>query len=607
MNDDELTRLFRSLDEPAEPRPAFADALFAELEREGGHAVARRQTSVRWLLLAATLLLVVSLGAALAVGSGLIKLPSVVDVVSPTPSPSGSPVPTATALPSASPSPTPIPTASIPEPANLDRLVATPDGFLAIGAAEGTNPPSTAVSVILQGTSDGSSWQSIDAARFGMVVDMAVSPSAWILIANTKPDLSGSWVLWRSTDGQSWTSNAAWTTDSVASPLSVVAGPSGFAVTGSYLIGPGRVRSAVWTSRDGTSWTRANIGSDVNSALVLNNGFLAVGPQMFASLDGAAWEPVSSPPGSGALQSLLQVGSNLAWVSCNQVPDGACGVSTGRLEGSAGSLAIHWQADTAATQALHGYAPTAITGDGNRGFIFAYDLASYARVVLSSDDGLSWARTALPADALGGGLPNLLAAGQSAVVGVGWTDSTPAGIGRDLWRSPDGTTWSLASAPLVPPAPQVPVGACPPAPTTVQQLVDIGFAKAAACYGNQALTLQGYSSNCGGCGGTGLPRLTPDWMSAAYGYGAWYISPQNTKTTPDGTRIAVNLLPSANLTPPAEGVPVVVTGHLNDPASQDCRIVPTILNDERELPPTSNAIGLCERSLVVTAISAAGG
>jgi hypothetical protein len=136
--------------------------------------------------------------------------------------------------------------------------------------------------------------------------------------------------------------------------------------------------------------------------------------------------------------------------------------------------------------------------------------------------------------------------------------------------------------------------------------VDIGFAKAAACYANQALTLRGYSSNCGGCGGTGLPRLTPDWMSAAYGYGAWYISPQNTRTTPDGTRLAVNLLPSALLTPPAEGVPVIVTGHLNDPASQDCRIVPTILFSS-ELPPTSEAIGLCERSLVVTAISAAGG
>jgi hypothetical protein len=99
MNDEQLTRLFRALDEPAEPRAAFADTLFADLERMTSGAIIRRRTSVRWLLLAATLLLVASLGA-LAVGTGLLKLPFVVDVVSPTPSAS------ATTLDSGSPAPT---------------------------------------------------------------------------------------------------------------------------------------------------------------------------------------------------------------------------------------------------------------------------------------------------------------------------------------------------------------------------------------------------------------------------------------------------------------------------------------------------------------------
>jgi hypothetical protein len=364
-------------------------------------------------------------------------------------------------------------------------------------------------------------------------------------------------------------------------------------------------------------WTQAaiSLGYTGGSALVLDHGFLAYQsgssggtPAMFASANGAGWEPVSSPTRSGqVIAGLLQVGPNLVAVTCSPmhpVPDDACNVSTGSLEGSAGSLAIHWQADAAATQELVGYRPTAITGAGSGGFIFGYDLATYARVVLSSNDGLSWTRTALPVDAFGGGLPNLLAAGESAVVGLGWTDSTPAGIGRDLWRSPDGTTWSLASAPLVPPAPQVPVGACPPAPTTVQQLADIGFVKAATCYGSQSLTLQGYSSGCGGCGGIPDALLTPDWMAAAYSYGAWYISPQNTATTPESTRLAVNLLPSAHLTTPGEGVPVTVTGHFNDPASQDCRIVPSRLGVE--LAPTSDAIGLCNRSFMVTSISVTG-
>jgi hypothetical protein len=615
MNDDELTRLFRSLDEPAEPRAAFADALFANLERMTSGAMARRQTSVRWLLVAATLLLVASLGAAVAIGSGLLKLPFVLVVASATPEPSATPAPSQTA----STTPTSVPVV-IPEPASVDRLVAIPDGFLAIGVAPGTNPPSSAVSVILQGTSDGSSWQSIDATRFGEVTDMAVGRSAWVLISNTSPDLSGSWVVWRSTDGKDWTSNPTWTADTITSALAVTAGPSGFAITGgAYSIGLGRSDNTVWTSPDGVLWKRASLSlgyAGYGSALVLDHGFLAYQsgsggdtPAIFASTDGARWESVSSPTGSGhsVIAGLLQVGSTLVAITCNPVPDGACNVSTGSVEGSAGSLAIHWQADAAAAQELHGYKPTAITGAGSGGFIFGYDLATYARVVLSSNDGLSWTRTALAVDAFGGGLPNLLAAGQSAVVGVGWTDSTPAGIGRDLWRSPDGTTWSLASAPLVPPAPQVPAGACAPAPTTVQQLADIGFVKAAACYGNQSLTLQGYSSACGGCGGIPDARLTPDWMAAAYGYGAWYISPQRiTPTGPqEGTRLPVNLLPSAHLTPPGEGVPVTVTGHFNDPASQDCRIVPSFVGVE--LAPTSEAIGLCQRSFVVTSISVTGG
>ncbi|TMB52077.1 MAG: hypothetical protein E6J50_02800 [Chloroflexi bacterium] len=612
MNDEQLTRLFRSLDEQAEPDAAFADALFARLEREA-HLGGRRRMSGTWALVAAALLLAGAVGAAVAVGSGLLKLPFVVVVASETPEPTSTPFASASPIPSesaaASPTPTPV---VIPEPTYLDRLVATPDGFLAVGSAPGTNPPTSAVSVILRGSPDGITWQSMDATRFGTVVDMAVGPSAWILISNTRPDLSGDWVVWRSTNGQTWTSNPAWTSDTITSPLAVKAGPSGFAITGgSFAKALGRSDGAVWTSPDGVRWTRApiSLGYTGGSAVVLDNGFLAYqgccgdSTAVFASLNGVNWEPASSPPGlSGTeeIAGLLHVGSNLVAVTCNQVPDGACNVSTGRLEGSAGSLAIHWQADAGATQELHGYTATASTGATIGGFIFGYDLATYARLVLSSHDGLSWRRTALAADAFGGGLPNLIAAGGSAAVGIGWTDTTPAGVGRDLWRSTDGMTWSLVSAPLVPPAPQVPGGACPPAPTTVQQLVDIGSVKAAACYGTQSLTLQGFSSNCGGCGGTGLPQMKPDWMSGAYGYGAWYISPQDTKTTVEATRIAVNLLPSAHLTPPGEGAPVIVTGHFNDAAAQECRIVPSLLGSE--LLPTSDAIGMCERSFVVTAI-----
>ena len=84
MNDEQLTRLFRSLEEQAEPDQAFNESLFARLEREAHGGGFRRSTSARWVLLAAALLVAAAVGAAAAVGSGLIKLPFELAVASPT-------------------------------------------------------------------------------------------------------------------------------------------------------------------------------------------------------------------------------------------------------------------------------------------------------------------------------------------------------------------------------------------------------------------------------------------------------------------------------------------------------------------------------------------
>jgi hypothetical protein len=137
MNDEQLTHLFRSLDEPAEPRAAFADSLFADLERMTSGAIIRQRTSVRWLLLAATLLLVASLGA-VAIGSGVIKLPFVLVVASATPEPS---TPSASATPAPSQSTSTTPTAS-PSPGAggivIDSLAKSTVAGLTVRATPGT-------------------------------------------------------------------------------------------------------------------------------------------------------------------------------------------------------------------------------------------------------------------------------------------------------------------------------------------------------------------------------------------------------------------------------------------------------------------------------------
>src|SRR2546429_9614089 len=87
MNDEQLTRLFRSLEEQAEPDQAFNESLFARLQREAHGGGFRRSTSARWVLLAAALLVAAAVGAGAPVGSGLIKDPLFVGVASPAPPP----------------------------------------------------------------------------------------------------------------------------------------------------------------------------------------------------------------------------------------------------------------------------------------------------------------------------------------------------------------------------------------------------------------------------------------------------------------------------------------------------------------------------------------
>ncbi|HET8778119.1 MAG TPA: hypothetical protein VFN76_10700, partial [Candidatus Limnocylindria bacterium] len=94
MHDDQIRGLLRTLEDDREPAPAFADALFDELSVAVRSRPGRRLPVV---LLAAAL--VVALAASIAVGSGIVRLPWVVDL-------DASPQPSASAVAVASPSPT---------------------------------------------------------------------------------------------------------------------------------------------------------------------------------------------------------------------------------------------------------------------------------------------------------------------------------------------------------------------------------------------------------------------------------------------------------------------------------------------------------------------
>lgn len=131
MHDDQLRRLFHSLERNDEPDPAFADALFNRLSFT---AQTPARSRAPFLLLAAALL-VAALGAGVAVGSGLIKLPGLSR--EPLPAPSASPAelasPTPTVVPSSSPTAeaTPTPTAVPGLALKADEIVeSTVDGLI---------------------------------------------------------------------------------------------------------------------------------------------------------------------------------------------------------------------------------------------------------------------------------------------------------------------------------------------------------------------------------------------------------------------------------------------------------------------------------------------
>lgn len=118
MHDDQLRSLLRTLEDGPDPNPAFADALYARLQVVRSNRGGRRSP----LLLLAAAVLLATFGTALAVGTGLIRLPF---VVSPSPSPSAS----ASGLVVASGSPAP--SASVPAPSDSAAPSVTIDPELA--------------------------------------------------------------------------------------------------------------------------------------------------------------------------------------------------------------------------------------------------------------------------------------------------------------------------------------------------------------------------------------------------------------------------------------------------------------------------------------------
>jgi hypothetical protein len=236
-----------------------------------------------------------------------------------------------------------------------------------------------------------------------IIDDVAVGDGR--LVAVGYVGLRGIWTAigWTSTDGDHWT-----LTTIDAAPASLAVAIAAVPGTGAFVAG-GRVdrAPAIWTSGDGTTWQRAAVPTLSNGAewerittvLPTAGGFIAggsVGPELgerrarfWTSTDGATWVAIPDEPAfAGAeVADILAVGGRF--------------VAIGKL------------------------------GTGQRWT---------GSVAWLSDDGRTWQRIDSPE--LAGGIASALAPAP----GGGWVavGSDPDEREARVWRSQDGTTWSLS-------------------------------------------------------------------------------------------------------------------------------------------------------------------
>jgi hypothetical protein len=527
----------------------------------------------------------------------------------PAPAFSATPFSSLTAAPSVSPTPSGAawnlaefgPPAS---PFRISDIAAGTGGIAAFGMDE------AGASFLLTAPVDAATWslRRADVPGPGRFAAVSYGPSGLHAAIAGEDD---SLVLARSTDrGATWTAVA---TIAGSGANRLVEGQAGSLLVGWRTVA-GTGQSAAWLSSDGTRWTEpADLPDFPNPphAVALPTGFLlfddgsaGFAPRMAVVSTGGVVAVPAPEMGLGANAVTPGVGPYLpvavvvadALLVVRQDSAGASLWRTGWAD--VGAASRFSRVDSSDAQ-LAGASIAAGAVGPSGAVLLGFDRKTFARFALTSADGAAWTRHPLAADALGGGISDLLVATASGYLAVG-RSVTLAGAADDLWGSTNGVAWTHVQAPVGPP-PVVTPGPCPSRPTTLAALAKIGAAKAASCFGRSDLTISAYIGTCGGCGGTTIYRWIPDWLGGMFA--PLYLAADiTTASTGMGDVGPAWPDPTRHLTIPPEKTPVTVTGHYEDPAASSCRVVPfgAIAGP---LPSVDEAVMFCRRSLVVTAIA----
>lgn len=343
----------------------------------------------------------------------------------------------------------------------MDDVIATADGFLAVGASTSGARPGDGLDAAVWRSADGVEWERVDAPAFGgpgdqRLLGVAAVDGRFVAVG---ADRSGA-AVWTSGDGVSWALATVDPTvfdgpgDQVAT--AVAAGPDDSVV----VVGDGGDGQAgVWRSQGvSAAWQRVAPSSTVGATELLTDVGV-VGPLLVAvgagdagavawtSLDGVAWE--RSVLGAGRAEAVVAVGGGAVAV-------GSVGASGGQDVG--GQDAAAWRSDdgrswepvpiddgdlAAADQQLLDVAATTtaeggqlLAGVGWTGFGPGDDGAAWA-----SEDGAEWFRTPHDEDVFGGDQAQrmqALATAEDVSVAVGWSGSTPEDRNAAVWITAPG-------------------------------------------------------------------------------------------------------------------------------------------------------------------------
>ncbi len=491
--------------------------------------------------------------------------------------------------------------------ASIDTLITTADGFLASGTT------STFTSAILAtGSADGLTWQGLgaDDVFHHPLNGIATGPLGWVAAEwiDTPADVAGiGAVLWHSDDGQRWVRVPDQADLGTSFPGPVVAGPWGFAMLGQAVDSGGTSAPRAWVSRDGLAWRQMPpLGWMISSLVAINDGILAIGAEGSAiTADGTAWVDLGPLP-SGQLGEVVVAASMGSDVLAILTGTRGAFVWRGTVGGTPSKPTLTWQ-DANLNVAPDAVTLTALATGPLGALVLGFDRETLRPITWVSSDGWSWSRADLDEGAFGGGVPTLAAVGDHAFVVLGWYGNEGGNVVARPWTSTDGLRWEGSQPEQLGVLPGLPSGPCLADPTEAAQLIamagsypTIPEAKWTFCFGDRELVLRGYVADCGGCGGETPYVGIPEWLLSPLGYAQFWLLGAPPSQEGGGLSISVQIDPRHPVSVPDVGAHVRVTGHFDDPAAQQCRLIPTIAG--AALPPAGATIATCRHQFVVTAI-----